>query len=489
MASSVAAAMPNSGQARLQSRSTGYDFRGIREEILAAVGSHEATGIAVAVAHKGRVVWEEGFGLANREQGTKVSERTPFCLASLTKPFTTTAIMTLVEAGKISLEDSANKYLGHESGLKGNAEGASVRLLGAHAAGLPTLFEMFPRTGEAQPSISKALLENYGELAYLPNEMYEYSNIGYAVLGMIASSVTGSEFGEVMARQVLKPLGLNDSFFDTDKARFASGAVLYDDSGNPIAEYSTVTPPSGALYASAHDVARFGLFNLKNRLGNQAPILSDHLIDELHKPVFQGPAGAATTFGWFSRQTKSGLPVLFKDGAQPGVGCIMYLVHQENLACVALSNRSNNGDLLRKWVDQMAGTIIKNWTTPDNPVGFPMTDFPGGLVYEGKWIGKLRGDGAEMAVALNVTQTASATLSLGNNRPEAVTDLHLQGSAMVGQSVGGIDSADAIRNHATSLSLKLQKREDKLAGRILAIASGPGKINILPFIVQLSRSA
>ena len=469
-----------------RSPSDSYDFRAIREAILTAIGSHKATGVAVAVAHHGRIVWQEGFGWANRGVGTRVSEHTPFCLASITKPFTTTTLMTLVAAGKVSLNDSANKYLGSRSGLKGNAEGATIRLLGAHAAGLPSMFEMFPSTGDRQSSA--ALLENYGILAYLPNEVYEYSNIGFAALGAIASSVSGLDFGALLTRQVLRPLGLHDSFFDTDKTRLRNGAVLYDELERPIPEYFTATPPSGELYASVHDLTRFVMFNLKNRLPDQVPILPDHLIDELHKPVFQGPSGA-TTFGWFRGQTKSGLPVIVKDGGQPGVSTMMYMVPHENLACVALANRSDNGDFIQGLVDQMAGAIVPNWTSPNTSVALPMVDFLGETVYSGKWSGKLRGGGIEMTVSLEIAPSGSATVYLGDKgRPLQITNLRLQGSALVGKSLGTIESADAIRNHATSLSLKLQLRDSKLWGRILASATGPGVLATLPYVVELGRA-
>lgn len=470
------------------SRSDLYDFHNVRDIVLAAVAPHKATGVAVAVAHRGRIVWEEGFGLANNRAGTKASEHTPFCLASVTKPFTTTLIMTLVAAGKISLDDPANKYLDQSYSLKGNAKGATIRLLGAHAAGLPSMFEMFPSMGDAQPPSPRALLENYGTLAYSPNEVYEYSNIGFAALGTIASNVTGLEFSELLSRRVLRPLGLHDSFFDTNKQLLANGAVLYDELERPIPEYFTATPPSGELYVSAHDLARFALFNLKSHLRDQEPILSDHLIDELHKPVFWGPSRAATTFGWFSGETKSGLRVVFKEGGQPGVSTSMYLVPEENLACVALANRSDNGELVAKLVAQMAGTILSNWSTPNTSVAFPMADFPGGAVYSGKWSGKLHGGGTEMAVSLEIAPGDSATLSLGNKGPESITSLRLQGGALVGRSIGIIDSADALRNHATSLSLKLQLREDQLTGRILATAESPGELASLPYIVELQRS-
>ena len=489
LVASLGIASPAHGPTLFVSRSGTYDFRPIRQNILAAVESHKATGVAVAVTHRGRIIWEEGFGWANRRAETKVSEHTPFCLASITKPFTTTTMMTLVAAGKISLDDSANKYFSEGSGLKGNAKGATLRLLGAHAAGLPSMFEMFPSAGAARQPSPRALLENYGTLAYLPNEVYEYSNIGFAALGMIASNVTGLEFGELLTRQVLAPLGLHDSFFDTDKTRLANGAVLYDELERPIPEYFTATPPSGELYVSAHDLARFALFNLKNHLRDQAPILSDQLLDELHEPVFRGPSGAATAFGWFSGETKSGLRVVFKDGGQPGVSTIMYVIPEENLACVVLANRTDNGEFVRTLVDQMAATIIPNWRTPNTSVDLPMVDFAGGSAYYGRWSGKLQGGGTETAMSLEITPPGGgATLSLGNKAPEAITNLRLQGSALVGKSVGMIESADAMRNHAKWLSLKLQLRNNKLVGRILASVTGAGELAVLPYVIELGPS-
>ena len=121
------------------------DFGPVRDRILQAIANGSATGVAVAVAYGGRIVWEEGFGWANRETGLKVTPRTPFSLASITKPFTATTVMTLVAEGKVSLDEPANKYLSKSKieGANGNADGATVQRLGAHASGLPTMFETY----------------------------------------------------------------------------------------------------------------------------------------------------------------------------------------------------------------------------------------------------------------------------------------------------------------------------------------------------------
>ena len=292
------------------------NFEPLRNLILQAIARGAATGVAVAVARGGDIVWEEGFGWANREAGLKVTAHTPFTLASITKPFTATALMTLAAEGKLSLDDPANKYLANSriEGTNGNADEATVRLLGSHASGLPVMYEGYDRD-EAELALSPdALLRNYGRLAYPPGSCYEYSNIGFAALASIASNLTGTDFGTLLAQRVLTPLGLQDSFFDTRVTRLPTGASRYDASGKPIPYYTTSTPASGELYASAHDLARFAMFNMKNHVQGQAPILDDRRIDELHKPVFVGPSGVATTFGWFTGHLKSGVPVTFKYG-------------------------------------------------------------------------------------------------------------------------------------------------------------------------------
>jgi CubicO group peptidase (beta-lactamase class C family) len=107
------------------------DFEPVRDRILKEIASGAATGVAVAVAHRGQIIWEEGFGWANHEAAVKATSRTPFSLASLTKPFTTTTLMTLVAEGKLSLDAPANNYLAKSKivGTNRNADAATVRRL------------------------------------------------------------------------------------------------------------------------------------------------------------------------------------------------------------------------------------------------------------------------------------------------------------------------------------------------------------------------
>jgi CubicO group peptidase (beta-lactamase class C family) len=464
---------------------THVDFEPVRQRVFQAVAHGEATGVAVAVVHGGRIIWEEGFGWANRESGLKATAHTPFSLASITKPFTTTALMTLAAEGNLSLDEPANKYLRKSKilGPNGNPDDATLRRLGAHAGGLPSMFEHYFSGEPTQSPSAEALLRDYGKLAYPPGSYYEYSNIGYVALGAIASSLTGMDFGSLMTRRVLEPLGLRDSFYGTDDSRLKTSAVRYDDSGNPIPYYTTSTPPSGEVYASAHDLARFAIFNLKKRVDGQ--ILDTRWIDKLHRPVFEADSGTATTFGWFSGRTKSGLPVIFKSGGQPGVATMLYVVPSENLACLVLTNRSNGRELAVGLCDQILTTVLPQWSRPNETPVPPRLPFVATPAFLGRWEGTLADGGANMRARLEVQSGDSATLCLGDKPAEKISEMQAEGTAFTGNTAGVIESSDAIRNEATMLALKLMPQDGKLVGRILATAKTPG--TLLPYVLTLNK--
>jgi CubicO group peptidase (beta-lactamase class C family) len=469
-----------------------HDFEPVRRHIIRAIAKGDVTGVAVAVASRGRIIWEEGFGWANRESELKATAHTPFSLASITKPFTAATLMILAAEGKLDLDDPANKHLRQRKlqGPNGNPNEATLRRLGAHVGGLPSMFEwFFPSKGQV-PEGAESLLRDYGRLAYPPGSFYEYSNIGYEALGAVAANVAGMNFESLMTRRVLEPLGLRDSFFDTDVERLRTSAARYDDSGNPIPYYTTSTPPSGELYASAHDLALFAMFNLKNDLGMRSPLLDSRWIDELHKPLFVGHSGTATTFGWFSGHTNTGTEVVFKAGGQPGVATMLYMVPSANLACLALTNRSNESmtaGVALDVCDWIMATILPQWSRPSESVGPPPSTLSAASPFLGEWEGMLSNGSANMRVRLEVKSVDSATLTLGREPAERLIDIRAEGTALTGKAVAVVESPDAIRTGAADLSLKIIPQKGRLIGRILASSKDGG--TALPYVLTLSRLA
>lgn len=261
------------------------------------------------------------------------------------------------------------------------------------------------------------------------------------------------------------------------------GAVRYDSSGNPIPHYITATPASGELYASAHDLARFAMFNMRNR--DRAQTLGAHWIEELHKPVFVGPSGVATTFGWFTQHLKSGEQVIFKGGGQPGVATALYMIPSENLACLVLTNRSDGRELCSSVSDEILSSYLPEWRRPEDnsgPSPAPFVITPG---LGGRWRGTLTNGGAKMQVRLNIESSNSATLQLDDKPAEEITEMHSEGVAFTGASTGLIDSSDVRRTGAKTLKLKLIPYEGMLVGRLLATDS---KTVTLPYVLSLNRA-
>src|SRR5437879_2338151 len=126
-------------------RDTDVDFGAIRELIRTRLVEQTVPSLAVAVARNGTILWEEGFGWADRENRAPATGHTMYSLASISKPITATGLMVLKEQGKLDLDRPINDYLG-EAKLKariGDASEATVRRVANHTSGLPLHWHFF----------------------------------------------------------------------------------------------------------------------------------------------------------------------------------------------------------------------------------------------------------------------------------------------------------------------------------------------------------
>src|SRR5258708_10714090 len=126
-------------------RDDNIDFGAVRDLIRARLVEQTLPSLAVAVARNGTILWEEGFGWADRENRVPATEHTMYSLASISKPITATGVMVLKEQGKLDLDRPINEYLG-EAKLRawiGDAADATVRRVANHTSGLPLHWHFF----------------------------------------------------------------------------------------------------------------------------------------------------------------------------------------------------------------------------------------------------------------------------------------------------------------------------------------------------------
>ena len=187
----------------------------IDDYIKAEMQKRRIPGLALAVVRNGTVIKMQGYGLANLDHGVPVTPDTVFELASVTKQFTAAAIMTLVEEGKVQLDDPILWHL-PKSPATWKAMTVRHRHLLTHTAGLPGLEENFKALWPGGPRLyySTAQLFNAATkdpLSFPAGERFQYSDVGYFLLGMIIEHVSGQRYAEFLDERFFRPLGMTST--------------------------------------------------------------------------------------------------------------------------------------------------------------------------------------------------------------------------------------------------------------------------------------
>jgi len=175
--------------------------------------SHDVFSGAVLVAKNGKVVYQQGHGLANREWETPNTPQVKFQIASMTKSFTAALVLKLVEQGKLSLDDTISQHLPKFDKDKGNK--ITIAHILGHRSGFPRAF-VIPGwfTGKFRAQLSnKEFADVIGkqDLLFEPGSAERYTNLGYFLLGLIIESATGQTYEQVLQQQLLTPLDLMDT--------------------------------------------------------------------------------------------------------------------------------------------------------------------------------------------------------------------------------------------------------------------------------------
>ena len=185
----------------------------IDDYIKAEMQKRRIPGLALAVVRNGTVVKMKGYGLANLDHDVPVTPDTVFELASVTKQFTAAAIMTLVEEGKVQLDDP---ILWHLPQGPATWSAITVRHLLTHTSGLPGLEENFKALWPGGPRLyySTAQLFNAATkdpLSFPAGERFRYSDVGYFLLGMIIEHVSGERYADFLDERFFRPLGMTST--------------------------------------------------------------------------------------------------------------------------------------------------------------------------------------------------------------------------------------------------------------------------------------
>jgi CubicO group peptidase (beta-lactamase class C family) len=414
--------------------------------------------VAIAVAKDGKFLWEQGFGWADRERRIPATANTMYSLASTSKPVTATALMTLVRAGAVDLDHPINEYLGNAQirAAIGDAAAATVRRVANHSSGLPEHYQFFYANEPWRTPTPEETIARYGVLMTVPGEQYQYSNLGYGILSYMISLRSGEPFGDYVRKHVFLPLGMIRSAVGLEPSLADFVAVRYGRDGLPIPPYETDHPGASEVYASAHDLARFGMFHLKEHLADQVAILPDSLIDVMHKPTMSVGEGRGYGVGFEIRET-AGYTVISHDGDMPGVRTELRLIPSERLVVVVLANAEDR--ITPIVADEIMRVFLPKWQATENVTAAPRSDFVPPLELVGAWVGHVVADNSRTPIVLHVQADGVVRVKVGDQLETLLNDARLSKDGMLqGVTTGDIGFEDEVRRpHILGFKLKLRE--------------------------------
>lgn len=434
-----------------------YPFDPVRAEIRQLMAEQNVPSLAIAVARDGKIIWEEGFGWADRGAHIPATEHTMYSLASISKPVTSTAIMLLKERGRLDLDKPINDYLGDAKLIAraGHAAGATVRRVANHTSGLPLHFQFFYEDMPHRPPPMEETIRRYGNLVTPPGEYFQYSNLGYGVLDHVIARVSGKSYPDFMREDVFLPLGLTRMSAGIYRGLEPYQARRYSSVNGQLLPYYDFDHRGGSdVYASAHDLVRFGMFHMKAHLADQKPILSDAAIEEMQKPTVTGYGMGGYGVGWFLND-RFNYPAVTHGGGMPGVSTQLWLFPQQKIAIVVLTNTATRG--LDGIVARTLAAMLPNVTLP--PPSQPRAEAPFHPPAElaGIWRGTLYTFKHNIAFTLKIESSGEVKAQLGEQPWATVHLARFRGGRFSGYFSGDIGIEDAsLQRHDVQLLLKLR---------------------------------
>lgn len=326
-------------------------------EIQEIMKNRSAIGLSVAVVKDGKIIYTHSFGLKDVDSNTPLTDQTLFRIASISKSFSATSIMQLVEAKKLSLDDDFGKLIGFKIRNPKYPETViTLRMVMSHTSSINDsegYFNLDVINPDKNPNWAKC----YND--YEPGKGYEYCNLNFNMVGTLIEKTSGERFDQYVKHHILDPLGLYGGYCvdSLDKSRFAT---LYEYDGknkkftaspaayNPRSEeikkyvmgYSTpIFSPTGGMKISATDLAKYMTMHM-----NYGKYDKGRIISKKSSKTMQTKLSDEENYGLALRISDKLIPgqtMVGHTGSAYGLYSIMFFEPKQKFGIVAITNGCN----------------------------------------------------------------------------------------------------------------------------------------------------
>jgi CubicO group peptidase (beta-lactamase class C family) len=322
--------------------------------------------LAAAVLRDGELIWEKAVGAADVDTGVEATPETQYRVGSITKTFTAVAIMQLRDAGKLDLEDTLDMH------VEGAAYRPSIRRLLSHASGLQreTHDDSWLTLRFAPPDELLATLAD-AEMVLPAGARFHYSNLAFALLGIVVERVTGMPYADYVRERLFEPVGLQRMTFEPEApaAKGYASQPYADGVWDTVAVETGAWASAGQLWGTVGDLCRWGAFLADPDEAILAKTSADEMrtvqvIDE-HERWLSG-------YGLGLQLRRDGERILAgHSGSMPGFIARLYFSRREKVVAAALTNASDAA--LALFGLELVRTTVDEWPVAPEPfrVGEP----------------------------------------------------------------------------------------------------------------------
>ena len=325
----------------------------------------EQPGLSVGVVYDQDLIWGRGFGFSDLERHTPATPQTIYRIASITKLFTSTAMMQLRDQGRLQLDDPVTNYVSWFSVRTTDNDDAppiTIRHLLTHTSGLPREARFPYWTDNVFPTC-KQLMDTLGEqeAIYAPSTRWKYSNLALTLAGEIVQAVADRPYAEYVQQQILDPLEMASTsvvLLDAQRAQLATGytrripgqarqAGLFTD--------CAAISPAANMSSMVEDLARFAALQFRDGAAGGPQILAGSSLREMQRIHWLNPNWQS---GWglgFAIERAGERTLIGHAGALPGYRTKLSSCVEQKIAVIVLTNADDGTP--DKYVDQAWSTV------------------------------------------------------------------------------------------------------------------------------------
>lgn len=303
-------------------------------------------GALVVIVKDDKVLLNTGFGYANLETKNKIDpDRTLFRMASISKSITATAIMQLVEEGKIDLKQDITTYMPDINIVNNTGKPVTVEHLLTHTTGFDytdsdSVPPQFIKNGEV--SLADFIQANTPKVVRLPGEVYRYDNLASSMQGYIVERVSGQPFEDYVNTHIFEPLQMKRATFRMDKDIITNLATGYNLNREPIQPYPNMPTiaPEGGMFATGTDMANFIITHLNKGEFGASRILKEETVRLMHQTHVDAAGIPLMSYGFesFLHKSHNGQTVIGKGGDLNGYHSWLWLLPDQNMGGMIVVN-------------------------------------------------------------------------------------------------------------------------------------------------------